>query len=268
MTGVYVPGVTGRMGHLIAHAAVHDDQHRLLGATVRPGAMGAYDDVGALLGRGHLELEVKTDLEAAIAAQGGTRGVIIDFTAPAALAGHIDAARRHGFPLLVGTTGLSDDEERALDDLAGTVPVMRAANTSLGANVTSALVKKAAAALPFADVDIAEIHHNQKKDAPSGTALMLGRAVAAARDVSFDERKVLARAGHAPREEGEIGVFGLRGGDVVGEHTVYFFLAGERIEVTHRVTDRGIFARGALFAARFLADQAPGRYTMDQALGL
>lgn len=264
---VLVTGVAGRMGLLIARGAALDDRCALAGATVRPGSYADGEDLGALAGAGPSGVKVCTQLEAAAAAAGGTP-VVIDFTSPAALFDHVEVARARKLPLVVGTTGLADDHHAALDEAAREVPVLEAANTSLGANLLAALVARAAAALPEADIEIFELHHRAKKDSPSGTAILLGRAAAEARGQSWSEVAVPSRAGHAPRQPGTIGVFGLRGGTVPGEHTVTLFLDDERVELAHKVQDRSIFARGALTAARFLAGQAPGRYTMADVLGL
>lgn len=269
--GVLVPGVTGRMGRLIAEAALDDDRHRLLAATARPGAAAVGRSVGEALGGPERGVVVRDHLERAVEAlspddrQGA---VVIDFTLPGLCAVHADVAARHGLGLIVGTTGLSPDDEVALDEASQKVPVLVASNTSLGANLLMALTRQATRAIPEADVEIVELHHHGKRDAPSGTALSLASAAAEAREQELDEVKRTAREGLAPRQAGEIGVFGVRGGDVPGEHTVYLFLEGERIELTHRVLSRRIFALGALRAARFLSDKPAGRYRMADVLGL
>lgn len=269
--GVVVPGVTGRMGRLIAEAALDDDRHALVGATARPGSAAVGQDVAALYGRPEAGVLVQEHTEAALSALSPavkSGAVLIDFTLPGLCAVHADVAMRHGLGLIVGTTGLSPDDEAALAEASAKVPVLVASNTSLGANLLMALTGQATRAIPEADVEIVELHHRGKRDAPSGTALSLARASAEARDQDLDEVKRTAREGIAPREAGEIGVFGVRGGDVPGEHTVYLFLEGERIELTHRVLSRRIFALGALRAARYLSGKPAGRYRMADVLGL
>jgi len=268
---IVVPGVTGRMGRLIAKGALADGRFALVGASARAGRSEIGHDVGGVLGHEPVGLPVLSSLELVLEElddEARARACVIDFTGPDALAGHVATARKHKVPLLVGTTGLSAADARLLDEAAAEIPVLLAANTSLGANLLAAFSALAAKALPDAEVEIVELHHRAKKDAPSGTALMLGRAVADAREEQFDVLARTTRTGHTPREPGEIGVFGVRGGTVAGEHTVYFFLDDERVELTHRVTDRAIFARGALTAAAFLVGKAPGRYQMRDVLGL
>ncbi len=163
---------------------------------------------------------------------------------------------------LCATTGLSDDDRRELNIAAGFVPVLHAANLSVGAHLVARLAAEAARALPGAEVEIVEVHHSKKRDAPSGTALMLADAVANARNTP-DARRVLAREGEALRREGDIGVVAVRGGNVVGEHTVTLFVGSERIELAHKVQDRSVFAAGAVTAAQFLVGKAPGLYSMS-----
>lgn len=264
--GIVVPGVPGRMGQLLAAAALDDDRHRLVGATARPGSDAVDTDVGVVIGRSACGETVRETLAAALRDDDQDR-VVIDFSAPAALGAHLDAAVSAKVPVLVGTTGLEDAHHAALNAAAEHIPVLLAANTSLGANLLSAFAKQAAAALEGAEAEVVELHHRGKKDSPSGTALLLARAIAEGRGESAPTLRT-AREGYAPREAAEIGVFGVRGGTVAGEHTAYFFLDDERVELTHRVTDRAIFARGALTAARFLRGRPAGRYTMADVLGL
>lgn len=270
--GILVPGVLGRMGRLIAETALDDPRHSLVAVSVKASHPQCGADVGPLLQRGPLEIYLSERLEdcAPTSKADGASGrlVLIDFSVPPLCAHHAALAAERGWALVVGTTGLPAAAEHALDEAAKKAPVLVASNTSLGANLLLALSTQAAAALPEADVEIVELHHRHKKDAPSGTAISLARAVSEAREQSFDAVKRFERAGVAPREPGEIGVFGVRGGDVAGEHTIHLFLEGERIELTHRVSDRRIFALGALAAARFLSGQEPGRYSMQDVLAV
>jgi len=193
--------------------------------------------------------------------------VLVDFSSPAGLAGHLTAARLARTPLLIGTTGLDGTHQALISDAAGEIAVLQAANTSLGVNLLAALVEQAAARLGVDwDIELVETHHRMKRDAPSGTALLLGAAAARGRGKSLPEVSRFERDG--VRDEGSIGFASLRGGSVAGDHMVVFATEGERIEFVHRAEDRGIFARGAVRAALWLAGQPAGRYSMGDVLGL
>jgi 4-hydroxy-tetrahydrodipicolinate reductase len=270
-TRIVVPGVAGRMGRLIGAEALGDDRYELVAATARPGSSQVGLDVGVLLGGAASSVLVAPRLDEALQAlpeEERAGAVIIDFTRSDLVQMHAACAARFGLGIVVGTTGLSKQAERALDEAAEQIPVLLASNCSLGANLLMALTELAAYALPQADVEIVELHHRHKRDAPSGTALSLGAAAAAGKGERFEDVKRTERSGDAPRKDRDIGLFGVRGGDVAGEHTIYLFLEGERIELTHRATDRRIFARGALSAAHFVRDKPPGHYAMRDVLGL
>jgi 4-hydroxy-tetrahydrodipicolinate reductase len=193
--------------------------------------------------------------------------VFVDFTAPEALEANLRAATEAGRPILIGTTGLGDEHRRLIASAAESIAVIEAPNTSLGVNLLRHLVGEAAARLgPAWDIEIAEIHHRDKKDSPSGTALLLGRAAAEARGGSLDRLARIDRSGG--REEGTIGFASLRGGSVAGEHVVVFAGPGERLELGHRAESRDIFARGAIAAALWLVGRPAGRYSMADVLGL
>jgi len=196
--------------------------------------------------------------------------LVIDFTAPDASVRHALIAGRLGKPLVIGTTGLNDAHMASIREAAKTAPILVTPNASLGVNVLIELVKCAAKSLgPEFAIEIFETHHSKKVDAPSGTALALGRAAAEARGTQISTKAVFDRHGHTgERSRDEIGFASLRGGDVVGDHTVFFYGQGERLELTHRATDRALFARGAVQAARWLAAQPPGFYSMKDMLGL
>jgi 4-hydroxy-tetrahydrodipicolinate reductase len=270
-TRVVVPGVAGRMGRLIARAALREDDFEIVAATARPGSDAVGSDVG-VLAAGHAQGVLAgprlDDALTALEPDERAGGVIIDFTRPDLCEVHAACARRFELGLIVGTTGLNAAAERSIDEAAAEVPVIVASNCSVGANLLMAMVRASVRAAPDADVEIVEVHHSKKRDAPSGTALSLAAAAAEGRGVALDDVLRTERSGDAPRKAGEIGVFGLRGGDVAGEHTVYLLLDGERIELTHRASDRRIFAVGALRAARWLSGKAPGRYTMADVLDL
>ncbi len=196
--------------------------------------------------------------------------VLVDFSAPAALEPHLSAARRAGTPIVIGTTGLAPAHHALIDAASGEIAVLQTGNTSLGVTLLSILVRQAAARLGADwDVEIVEMHHRHKVDAPSGTAIQLGEAAAGGRGVPLNEVRVDGRAGLVgARTEGTIGFSSLRGGSVIGDHQVVFASEGERIELGHRADDRSIFAKGAVRAAIWLAGQGPGRYRMDDVLGL
>jgi 4-hydroxy-tetrahydrodipicolinate reductase len=200
----------------------------------------------------------------------GEPDVFVDFSAPAALESNLAAAAATGKPILIGTTGLGAEHQRLIDETTARIAVLQAANTALGVNLLAHLVRQAAARLgPEWDIEIVEMHHRHKADAPSGTALLLGRAAAEARGVSLDEVSDRGRDGiTGPRAPGHIGFAALRGGSVAGEHQVILAGEGERLELGHRAESRIIFARGAVEAALWLKDKPPGRYTMADVLGL
>ncbi|HSV29277.1 MAG TPA: 4-hydroxy-tetrahydrodipicolinate reductase, partial [Candidatus Omnitrophota bacterium] len=195
---------------------------------------------------------------------------VIDFTAPAATVTHAGMAAAAGKVLVVGTTGLSKDDEAKLQQAADRVPVVYAPNFSVGVNLLMALTERAASILgDDYDIEIVEMHHRHKVDAPSGTALGLGRAAAAGRGVPLDSVWCKARDGHTgARPKGEIGFATLRGGDVVGDHTVMFAAEGERVELTHKASSRAVFAKGAVRAALWAKGKPAGLYTMRDVLGL
>jgi 4-hydroxy-tetrahydrodipicolinate reductase len=211
------------------------------------------------------------------AAAGGTNVIVdegadvfIDFTAPAALESHLESAMAAGKPIVIGTTGLEPHHHASIDKAALSIPVLQAANTSLGVNVLVHIVRETAARLgPEWDIEILEMHHRHKADAPSGTGLLLGRAAAEGRGVVLDAVADRVRDGiTGPRTEGHIGFAVMRGGSVAGDHQVIFAGNGERIELSHRAESRAIFAQGALKAAEWIAGKPVGRYTMDDVLGL
>ncbi|WP_106639883.1 4-hydroxy-tetrahydrodipicolinate reductase [Allosphingosinicella vermicomposti] len=206
----------------------------------------------------------------AVAVVSAGADVLIDFSAPAGLTAHLDAAVAARTPIVIGTTGLTADHQAAIDAAAKSVAVLQAANMSLGVNILAHLVRETAVRLgPEWDIEIVEMHHRHKADAPSGTGLLLGRAVAEGRHVSLDDVSDRNRDGMTgPRTEGHIGFAVMRGGSVAGDHQVVFAGEGERIELGHRAESRVIFAQGAVKAAIWLAGKPAGRYTMDDVLGL
>ena len=196
--------------------------------------------------------------------------VLIDFTRPAGTLAHLEQCVRHGRAIVIGTTGFSDEERQRIDAASRNIPIVFSPNMSVGVNVTLKLIEIATKALAEDyDIEVLEMHHKHKIDAPSGTALRIGEVIAGAMDQKLDDSAVYSREGvTGERKKKSIGFAVLRGGDVVGEHTVMFAGDGERVEITHRATSRNTFAGGALRAARFLIGRPPGLYRMDDVLGL
>jgi 4-hydroxy-tetrahydrodipicolinate reductase len=256
---VCVLGPSGRMGRAVLDMARRRGDLRITAAVDRAGAEG----LGAPAGD---HIAVTADLEAGLSAC----DVYIDFTEPAATRAVAEAAMRHRCAAVIGTTGLQPADEAAISALSRIAPIVVAANFSLGVNLVLGMVRQAARVLgPEWDAEVVETHHRAKRDAPSGTALMIARAIAVGHGADYDRVKRHARDGDVgPRPRGEIGVSSVRGGDVIGEHTAYFFGAAERLEISHRATSRSIFAAGALRAATWIVGQPPGRYDMLDVLGL
>jgi 4-hydroxy-tetrahydrodipicolinate reductase len=261
-----VVGAAGRMGRMLIQAIHEADGCRLAGAIEREGSVALGQDAGLLAGVGQAGVLITADPAPVFADADG----VLDFSAPAATVAFADLAARTGLVHVIGTTGLSEDDFARLRAAAGRARVIQSGNMSLGVNLLAGLVRKVAATLgPEFDIEILEMHHRLKVDAPSGTALLLGEAAAQGRGVALKERSVRVRDGHTgARAQGDIGFATLRGGTVVGEHSVVFAGAGERIELVHRAEDRAIFARGAVRAALWGRDRPPGYYTMADVLGL
>jgi 4-hydroxy-tetrahydrodipicolinate reductase len=267
MVGIAVFGATGRMGRTILPLIAASDDLALAGALVAPGSAAIGRDAGAITGAGATGVIVTDDPEQAL---DGAQAAI-DFTRPAASVAHAEACARRGCPVVVGTTGHDSAARLRLEAVARTVPVVLAPNMSVGVTLLLRLAELASRKLPPQyDAEIFEAHHRDKVDAPSGTALALGAAVARARGTSLDEAAVYVRAGESgPRPDGAIGFSVLRAGDIVGEHRLVFAGPGERLELAHVAHDRSGFARGALAAARWLAaGREPGLYGMADVLGL
>ena len=264
--GIVVTGASGRMGQmLISQVGLHPRMH-LVGAIERKGHDWVGQDVGSAMGGAAIGVNVTDDpLEAVAKCQ-----AIIDFTAPAATLEFAALAAQARAVHVIGTTGMSAEEIAALEPASRHAVIVRAGNMSLGVNLLTQLTKRVAAALDEDfDIEVIEAHHNQKVDAPSGTALMLGEAAAEGRGVALDDVSDRGRDGiTGARKRGDIGFTAIRGGDIVGEHDVLFAAAGERITLRHVATDRTVFARGALKAALWGQTQGPGQYDMLDVLGL
>jgi len=256
-------GATGRMGQAIIRVASDAGDIIITGAVDSAESTLLGRDAGELAGVRHLDVAVTSDLDAAL----GGADVAIDFSSPKATEEHLAACRKARKPLLVGTTGHGPALAHVFERTAREIALLVSPNTCLGATVLLELARAAAAALPREfDAEIIEAHHRMKKDAPSGTALALGAAVAQGRGGQLTDIAVMDRQGGAMRRSGDIGFAVVRGGDLVGEHTVLFAGDGEELTLTHRAGDRAIFAKGALRAAAWLTVQPPGRYSMGDIL--
>lgn len=260
---VGIIGAPGRMSQRLV-SVCHDDADMTVAfALARPGSESIGRRLGELPGFPNLEVVVSETITKDV-------DVIIDFSSPAATAKHVVDCARLKIPVVIGTTGLTDDEDRLIDEAAKTTAVLTASNTSLGVNVLEGLVEQLAKSLGVDyDIEIVESHHKWKKDSPSGTALFLAKAAARGLDQDLSDCIQNGRDGReTQRKSGEIGVHALRMGDVVGEHRVYFSALGERLEIGHIASSRDTFARGAARAAKFLIGKAPGRYSMKDVLAI
>lgn len=248
-------GASGRMGQLLTREVAMTEGATLAAAVVSPQSK--------VLGTAIEGMTYTSDTEAAFE----TCDVLIDFALPATTTHHVTLAARHKKPLVIGTTGFHAAAQHDIDAAAKTVAVLQSANMSLGVTLLAALVEQAAARLgEDFDIEVFEAHHRHKADAPSGTALLLAHAAANGRSVDPATHITPPYHGHGLREKGSIGMSVLRAGDIVGEHTVTFGGMGERVELTHKASDRAIFARGAVRAAMWLNDQKPGKYSLRDML--
>ena len=263
---IAVTGAAGRMGRELIRAVHAKDECVLAGAVEQERSLALGQDAGLLAGLGKLGVLITDDALELFAKV----DAVLDFTIPAASVDFAGLAANARIVHVVGTTGLTPEDEAKIGAAARHAVIVRSGNMSLGVNLLTALTRKVAEALDADfDIEIIEMHHRHKVDAPSGTALMLGRAAAAGRGAKLDAVSVRARDGHTgARRRGDIGFATLRGGSVVGEHSVLFAADGELIELTHRAADRGIFARGAVKAALWGRGKRPGLYNMMDVLGL
>ena len=261
-----IVGAAGRMGRMLISAVAAADGCVLGGAVERAGAPGVGADAGVLAGVGRLGVAVVADPVAMFA----DTDAVIEFSSPAATVEHAGLAAQARCVYVAGTTGLDQDQQAALERAARHTAIVWAPNMSVGVNLLMALTEQVARSLgDDYDIEIVEMHHRHKVDAPSGTALGLGRAAAAGRGVALETVQALGRSGiTGARPPGEIGFAALRGGDVVGDHTVVYATDGERIELTHKAASREIYARGALRAALWARDKPPGLYGMRDILNL
>jgi 4-hydroxy-tetrahydrodipicolinate reductase len=259
MVRAIVAGAAGRMGRAVLAAAQARSDLVISAAVEHAGSSALGADSGELASIGRNNVPVRADLDAALA----TGQVLIDFTDASTTLRHLEACAQAKVAALICTTGLAPEVYRRADELARRIPILIAANTSLGVTLLAELVRQAAQTLPAEfDIEIIEAHHRHKKDSPSGTALALGQAAAQGRNQSLEAAARWARHGVAARQPGEIGFAVIRGGDIVGDHSVLFAGPAERLVLSHQATDRAIFARGAVAAAAWLAGRPAGRYEM------
>jgi 4-hydroxy-tetrahydrodipicolinate reductase len=265
MHAIAVAGASGRMGHMLIQAIAQSVDCQLSGALDLPGSPGIGLDAAGFSGQPsgvHINADIRQGLKNA--------SVLIDFTRPEGSMEHLAICREMGVKLVIGTTGFTDAQKLEILEAAKTVAIVMAPNMSVGVNVTLKLLEMAAKALSTGyDIEIIETHHRNKIDAPSGTALKMGEVVANALGRDLKGHAVFAREGiTGVRDPSAIGFSAIRGGDIVGDHTVMFLGDGERIEITHKSSTREGYAQGSLRAARFLADKPAGLYDMSDVLGL
>ncbi len=257
---VVVYGAGGRMGKTLVRLIAESSKFDLVGAVERENFDKLGEDAGVVAGVGKIGVKITDDQEAGLS----KADAVIDFTSPDATVSHLESAQKFSVPMVIGTTGLNEARMSRIREASNVIPIVMAPNFSIGVNVLLKVVEVVSEALGSEwEVEIMEIHHHGKKDAPSGTAKKLAEIVRKIRGGKF----VYGREGIVgERNPDEIGVMALRGGDVVGEHTVYFFGAGERLELSHRATTREIFARGALRAVEFVVGKPPRLYSMEDVL--
>lgn len=266
MTRVAISGAAGRMGKTLIASVSGTDDLQVTAALEHAGNAAVGIDAGVLAGVGSIDVPVVDALDAII----DTFDVMIDFSIPSATVAHAEGCAAAGKGMVIGTTGLSAGELETIDSCARVIPIMMAPNMSVGVNAAFKLIEMAAQILgDEVDVEVFEAHHRHKIDAPSGTAVRMVEILARTLDRDLDNDAVYGREGETgARERRTIGFHSLRGGDIVGDHTVTFAGTGERIEITHRAGSRENFAAGALRGVRFVASRDPGLYGMDDVLGL
>ena len=264
--GIVITGAAGRMGQMLVKAVLASDKCHLVAAVVREGHDWVGQDIGTAMGGQPVGVVATSDTLAAFA----KAQAVIDFTTPSATVDYAGLAAQARAVHVIGTTGLTQNDLKAINAASRHAVIVRAGNMSLGVNLLVKLTKQVAAALDEDfDIEVIEAHHNQKVDAPSGTALMLGEAAAEGRGVSLEDVSDSGRDGiTGARKTGDIGFSAIRGGDIVGEHDVLFAGPGERIVLRHMATDRALFARGAIKAAVWGQDKTPGEYDMMDVLDI
>ncbi|MFC0400522.1 4-hydroxy-tetrahydrodipicolinate reductase [Paraburkholderia rhizosphaerae] len=262
---IAIAGASGRMGRMLVETVLNEPDMTLSGALDRAGTPQLGEDAGAFLGK-PTGIALTDDIDRVLAQS----DCLIDFTRPAGTIAHVEAALRHNVKLVIGTTGFDEAQKAQLHAAADKIGIVFSSNMSVGVNVTLKLLEFAARHFAHGyDIEIIEAHHRHKVDAPSGTALTMGETIANALGRKLDDCAVYGRHGvTGERDPSTIGFSAIRGGDIVGDHTVLFAGTGERIEITHKSASRLSYAQGALRAARFLATRANGLYEMQDVLGL
>ncbi|MGH8123387.1 MAG: 4-hydroxy-tetrahydrodipicolinate reductase [Rudaea sp.] len=262
LVNIVVHGSAGRMGQAVIRVVLDSAEARLACALVKPGSGLADEPLDRVFGSLDRNVDFSTALDPDVVCD-----VLVDFSGPVAFDAALALALERRLGFVSGTTGLRDEQRATLENAAKSIPVLWASNFSLGVAMLERMARRVAAALPDWDCEIVEMHHKRKQDAPSGTAITLGQVIAEGHGIALADHARYERHGQTgPRAPGEIGFSSLRGGDVIGEHTLIFATEGERLELTHRAASRDIFARGALAAAIWLARREPGLYTFDQVL--
>ena len=261
---VSIPGCNGRMGKTLLTLILENPKYEIASATCLPNEDEIGIDIGIFAGKSKINKEIKDEPKSLFQ----NSHVLIDFTAPDATMIHAKECYSNNMSIVIGTTGLNEEQEKELLSLSKKIPIVYSANFSIGVTLLSKLVSNATKTLGIDwDVEVLEMHHKQKVDSPSGTALLLGKSAANARQQELSNVKSVSRDGLVgKRKQDEIGFAVLRGGDVVGEHSVLFFNSGERIELAHKATDRSIFASGALRASYWAANAQPGLYSLADVL--
>ncbi|WP_191907694.1 4-hydroxy-tetrahydrodipicolinate reductase [Vibrio fortis] len=263
---IAIAGAAGRMGRNLVKAT-HQNKNATVGAgSERPESSLVGVDIGELCGEGRFEVALVDDLAKVVE----EFDVIVDFTAPVSTLANIELCKKHGKKLVIGTTGFSEEEKQVIAAASKEMPIVMAPNYSVGVNLVFKLLEKAAKVMgDYCDVEIVEAHHRHKVDAPSGTAIGMGEAIAGAMGNDLNDVAVWSREGiTGERTKDEIGFATIRAGDIIGEHTAMFADIGERVEITHKATDRMTFANGAIKAAVWLDSKPAGFYTMTDVLGL
>ena len=266
MQKIIITGADGRMGRALIEAVIDSEGVELAGAVVQTGAAVIGTDAGIMVGKPALGIVVNDDLNAQLSSD----STVIDFTAPSATLSYLPLIAKAQAQIIIGTTGFTEAELNELNRYGDSIKAVFAGNYSVGVNLTLQLLRTAAKIIgESSDIEIIEAHHKHKVDAPSGTALMMGEAVAGAMNSTVKEKGVFSREGiTGAREAGTIGFSTIRGGDIVGEHSVLFCSEGERVEIAHKASSRQTFARGAVRAAKWLEQQSSnGIYNMEDVLG-
>ncbi len=263
---VGIVGIAGRMGSTVAAEINNMSGVFLAAATEAPNKAQIGQDIGDVIGQKPLNINVRDTADHMFE----VCDVVIDFSTPFLIEAHAKLALKYKTALVIGTTGFTTNDEKHLDKACQKVPIVQAGNMSLGVNILEGLTRKLAQTLGDDwDIEILEMHHRHKTDAPSGTALMLGNAAAKGRNINLEKKAIFERHGQiGARKIGDIGFATLRGGSVIGDHTVLFAGENETLELTHRASDRSIFAKGAVRAALWCQNRDPGRYNMLDVLGL